>query len=194
VWKVIDHLNDTMDEINIEDRFDGYELDGIFKNSRLLWDTTEVYIQSPGDKQRNKNYNSGKKRRHTLKYDIGVRPKDGKICWIGNQSPGRVADITIYRHSELPDILEEDEFFLADAALQGIYNAVVPFRCPKSYEEELFNYRIDSKRAIVEQVFSRIKKFGVMDSVWRHDLAKHEKVAFVVANLYNVSIKYSPIF
>lgn len=193
VWKVIKHLDSKMNEINIEDRFEYMDSRGMFACVTLLWDTTEVYINSPKNKIKNLMYLSGKKRRHTIKYDIASKLIDGKICYIGNQSPGRMADITIYRNSELPDILEEGEVIIADKALQGIHNAMVPFSSPSNLSEELFNYRVDSKRALIEQVNARLKKFKVMSSVWRHDIKLHDIVANVVANIYNISIKYSPL-
>lgn len=193
VWRVIKHLDETMNEIHFDDRLEYMETQGMFACVTLAWDTTEVFINAPKDKVKNRMYLSGKKRRHTVKYDIAVRLLDGKICYIGNQSHGRMADITIYRNSELPDMLDEGELIIADKALQGIHNAMVPFSSPANISEELFNYRLDSKRSIIEQVNSRLKMFKVMSDVWRHDIRKHDAVANVVANIFNLSIKYTPL-
>lgn len=69
---------------------------------------------------RPKNYDlqealySGYKKIHCFKYEIAVRPFDGKICWIAGPSAGSTSDPKILQKSGLLTKLRANEIILAD--------------------------------------------------------------------------------
>ena len=66
----------------------------------MIVDSTECPIQRPC-KVLQEIFYSGKKKKHTLKYEIGVSIQTGLIVWIGGGMTGSTHDLTIARNELL---------------------------------------------------------------------------------------------
>lgn len=185
----------------------GYELELPFQRIRSLnhWlevcpdlkefivDGTERPIQRPKDKQKQKDYYSGKKKKHTVKNNIFVDPRNKKILAVS---------ATVERKKHDKRLLEDDSLFtkipphstgMGDSAYQGIKHPFVSMIVPKkkppggkfTEEEKRNNTRISSIRTKVEHPFSYMKHFNILAHRFRNRI-KHTHLPFyTLACLYN---------
>jgi hypothetical protein len=123
---------------------------------------------------------SGRKRRHTIKYEIGVHPESGHIVWIAGGVGGRTHDITLTRQSGLLESLESNELILGDLGYLGEYQILTPHKRPKTSEQQTENNVINKKKVIVENVIKRFKDFHALSTKWRHSL-EHHKTVFLIS-------------
>ncbi len=117
----------------------------------ILIDATEIPIQRPLKKQR--KYCSGKKKRHTMKFEIQTDIK-GKIIDISKSYNGKAHDFKIRKMS---DHVPRDVFVLADSGYQGLQKlhtkTVLPYKrrrkVPLTSEQKAHNTSLSSKRILV---------------------------------------------
>jgi hypothetical protein len=105
-------------KIDIEDRFDIPLPTAIFEGILIIVDGTECRIQRPNGSVQRVFY-SGKKKCHTIKYEIGVRITDGKLLWINGPYPGKTHDKTMLEGGDLCSYLLPGETLLGDKGYQG---------------------------------------------------------------------------
>lgn len=82
-----------------------------------------------------------------------------------------------------------DEFILADKAYIACPKCICPFKGKPeelSDHQNFVNKTINRHRIIVEHANSRIKQWGCMKSLWRHNLEKHKIVFQVCCQLSNI--------
>jgi len=129
IWKVAGELAD-IHTIFIEDRFRGEK-----KDCYLIIDSTECPYERNVARSVQRYFYSGKKKHHTLKYELCVQIETGNICWISGPYYGKSADITIARASgildqleimntlcRILDILENLHFFVSSRAISLLLN------------------------------------------------------------------------
>lgn len=138
-------------------------------------------------------YFSGKKKKHCIKYEIGVDINNGTLCWLWGGIPGSMHDLTMARMSGIINALENNEFILADKGYIGEHIFVTPFRDPQNDVEEAFNSALGSHRIIVENVLLRVKIFNSMSYKWRHELYLHPIVFTVICNIVNIDMLFCPV-
>ncbi len=177
---VLTHLNDR------------FEVDSIMTVNMAL-DGTECWIERPLDNVIQRQYYSGKKRKHTIKYEIGVQIQTGKIVWLAGGVPGSVHDITLYRACGLKCNLLPGELILADKGYIGDNIMIHPFRPARTEEEQQFNAAISSLRQIVEHTYNRIKIFNFTQQKWRHDLNLHPMAFKVIVHSLNIEFDLHPV-
>jgi transposase len=178
-----------------------------FPDVRLVIDTKEQPIQRPTstkENDRQRPYYSGKKKRHTLKNEIGVLP-DGQIGALSPSVPGgATADVTLLRQTRLVDQLDAPhEAGMADKAYVGArkdfpdHRLVIPFKAsrghPLTEEQIAFNRLIAQYRIVVEHTNAQLNQFQVLAQVYRHALANHPRAIRVVAMLVNRRIRERPL-
>jgi hypothetical protein len=159
----------------------------------MALDGTECWIERPLDNTVQKHYYSGKKRKHTIKYEIGVQLQSGKIVWLAGGVPGSVHDITLYRSCGLRSYLLPGEMILADKGYIGDDIIITPFRPARSEEEKEFNSAISSLRQIVEHTYHRIKIFNFTQHKWRHHLDLHPMAFKVICHTLNIEFETHPV-
>lgn len=154
-------------------------LAGKDKYEIVVFDVTECPIERPKRKKkgRRKNgqrrYYSGKKKRHTLKEQIVVDQKSGKII-ATNMGRGKTHDFKIYKLSK--HRVHPDTKIQGDSGYQGIQklhaNSELPKKrskkTPLTKEDKARNRQISSDRVIVENVFGFIKKFKIISQRYRN--------------------------
>lgn len=97
--------------------------------------------------------------------------------------------MTILKESGLLELLEDDEFMLADKAYIGEKHCLCPFK-GKILDDDAneWNLTLSKKRVIVEHTFGKMKKFRCLKIVWRHNFDLHRNVFQLIGNFVNISI------
>jgi hypothetical protein len=170
-----------------------------FTEVAAIVDATEQPTQRPQDAEAQKQYYSGKKKRHTLKTQMVVGP-DGEIMDVSETVPGAQHDKKLYDESGVGDQLDEDEAMMGDSGFQGIqkdHKAVLPDKKPKDEEltdaEKKRNHRISQKRIVVENTIAQVKTFRVLYHVYRHAREAYNDFFRIVAALVNRRIRRRPL-
>jgi hypothetical protein len=182
-----------------------------FPDVRLVIDAKEQRIQRPkntkdGDGQPQDNqkpYYSGKKKAHTVKNQLAVRP-DGLIEALSASVPGGAThDLTLLRQTNLLTQLAEDEAVMLDKGYDGIQNDSPKVRLHQPYkarrnhpltdEQKAFNRVLAGYRIVVEHTNALLNKFQVLVQVFRHARASHTQIIRIVAGLVNRRIQVTPL-
>ena len=154
----------------------------------ILMDATEIPIQRPSKNQR--KYYSGKKKRHTMKFEIQTDIK-GKILAVSRSYNGKTHDFKIRKMS---DHVPRDAIVLSDSGYQGLQNihpkTVLPHKRRKKEkltpEQKAHNRALSSKRVRVEHVFAQLKKFKILGSTYRNFRKKLHLRFNIIAGIYNL--------
>lgn len=182
-----------------------------FPEVHLVIDAKEQRIQRPkntkdreGKVQDNqKPYYSGKKRAHTLKNQLAVRP-DGLIEAVSASVPGgSTHDITLLRQTDLLSRLAEGEAAMMDKAYDGIQKdypqvgIVQPYKArrnhPLTEEQKAFNRLVGRYRIVIEHTLAQMNCFQVLVQVYRHQRERHTRLVRIVAGLVNRRIRVVPL-
>lgn len=182
-----------------------------FPEVRLVIDTKEQRLHRPKNSQDDRGniqdnqrpYYSGKKKAHTMKNQIAVRP-DGLIEAVSQSVPGGVThDITLLRKTDLLSQLDGDEAAMMDKAYDGIqkdYPDVCifqPFKArrnhPLTEEQKAYNRFLSRYRIVVEHTLAQMNRFQVLAQVYRHQRDGHTCIVRIVAGLVNRRIRAVPL-
>jgi len=187
IWRVIEVLNVHIHMIDINDRF-------IFGNKicNMIIDATDCPIQRSSNKQIQRIYYSGYKKRHLVKYEVGVQIDAGFFVWIAGPAPGSVPDIELTRRSGLLQQLLPGEYYLADKAYQGENLSWTPIKKPHG-DEWKYNSALSSIRETVEHANARLKFLNIFVYPFRQDVELHPKCFFLCCNLINIDLVYHPL-
>jgi hypothetical protein len=154
----------------------------------ILADVTEVATQRPRKKQKDKY--SGKKKRHTLKAELGMR-EDGKIIHISKVYGGRTHDFTI-RKKEKPFC--RDSVKVVDSGFQGLQkreqNVWLPFKGtkkkPLTKEQKSHNKALAQLRIKIENKIGEMKVFQILSQRYRNFQKKLHLRLNVIVGLVNM--------
>ncbi len=163
------------------------------ENSEQLVDVTECTIQRPKVYDIQKEYYSGKKKKHTIKIQIIMNEKNRKIVSVCFDK-GSVHDFNIFKNTtkELPDTLK----FLADSGYQGILdyfkNSMTPKKKSKNNpltdEDKELNTLISSIRITVEHVNSQLKIFRILSERYRNRINTFYSRFLIICSFYNLCL------
>ena len=182
-----------------------------FPDVRLVIDAKEQRVQRPkttkdpdGHPHDNqKPYYSGKKKAHTIKNQLAVRP-DGLIEALSASVPGGAThDLTLLRQTNLLQELAPDEAAMLDKGYDGIqkdYPTVrlyQPFKArrnhPLTEDQKAYNRHLAHYRIVVEHTNALLNKFQVLVQVFRHARPSHGRIIRVIAGLVNRRIQVTPL-
>jgi hypothetical protein len=182
-----------------------------FPDVRLVIDAKEQRIERPKAKKdgqgkqqdRQKPYYSGKKKTHTLKNQMAVRP-DGLIEAMSESVPGgQTHDLTLLRQTDLLRQLDEDEAAMLDKGYDGVQNdypdkrLYLPFKArrnhPLTEEQKAYNRFLVRYRILVEHTLACVNRFQVLRQVYRHQRDEHTRLVRIVAGLVNRRIREKPL-
>eukprot|EP01137_Pigoraptor_chileana_P001657 Opistho-2@39597 len=97
---------------------------GLLRFSRQsLVDTFEQPTHRP--KRRPRAYYSGKKKRHTLKSQLGVDEESGRVVHVPPSAPGPTADLKLLGQSRLLGCLPKGVGRIGDTAYLPMYSALI---------------------------------------------------------------------
>jgi hypothetical protein len=175
-----------------------------FPMVRLVIDTKEQRVRRPkGEHEAQKPYYSMKKKAHTLKTQLAVRP-DGRIESVGDSVPGGSKhDKTLLLESGLLGRLPEGQAAMADKAYENIRvkDPTAPLITPRparrnhplTEHEKVANRFIARYRIVVEHAIAQLTRYTVLRQVYRGSRCRHTRVVRVVAVLVNRRVEIVPL-
>ena len=150
----------------------------------LIFDATEQEIERPRKLQR--DYYSGKKKRHTLKHQIVIN-KQGKIKAVSKTFSGKTHDKKIYERSRIRINMKVTK--KGDLGYLGT-GIGVPIKKPKGGElsdhEKGANRIFAKERIIIEHVIGKMKIFKILSYRFRNRIHDHYIIFKNIAGLYNL--------
>ena len=171
------------------------EVEKYFPGFMAFIDCTEQQIPRPIDKRKRKMYYSGKKKRHTVKNQLVVNNKGYIVCKLGHKK-GRRHDYDVYKknHPVTPkDVL--NVFDLGYVRVEKDFPEQLSSLPKKkkrnlelSQEEKDYNKNHSRKRIVIEHTICRLKKYRIMNDVFRNRLRKYNRISDIVAGLINYRI------
>ena len=124
-----------------------------------------------------------------LRYEIAVSIMRGEIVWVNGPFPcGQYPDIKIFMECGLKDNLDEGERVEADNGYEGADPDFAKSKSGIFHPKSASSIR-NTVCARHETVNKRIKQFGALAGIFRHDLLKHSTVFHAVALLTQLSIE-----
>jgi hypothetical protein len=181
----------------------------------VVIDTFEQGVQRPKSngpssrKEADKWY-SGKKKRHTVKSQLGVDRNSGEIVDVGESVPGPTSDLSLLKQSKLLDRLPEGVSGEGDLAYIGIATlhpqklGFTPRRKPRGAdkhrprgedkerppEDIAYNRAFARSRVVVEHTIRRMRRYESLWQTDRHHRRGHTERVAAVAGLVNRQIRH----
>ncbi len=172
------------------------EVEQYFPGFLAFTDCTEQQIPRPLDKRRRKAYYSGKKKIHTVKNQIVVNNQGYIVHKLGHKK-GRRHDYDIYKRNH-PIVIPKEVVNVIDLGYLGVETdfpeQLSALPCKKkinqclSQEEKDYNVIHSKKRIVVEHTICRLKKYRIMNDIFRNKLRKYNRISDIVAGLVNYRI------
>jgi len=166
-----------------------------YPHLRVVIDATEQSIPRPKDKDKQRFYYSGKKKRHTIKTQI-TSNKNGIIIDTFGGVEGKRHDFRTFQDSPADKIIPVEVGFEVDRGYQGIEKVVPKRTCyqpvkasrghPLTEYQKLINRLINRSRVLCEHVISRLKKFRILKEIFRGKLTKHPQIFKQIAGIVNL--------
>lgn len=163
-------------------------------------DASHVSINQPREQAVRSTYYIAKSgTRYGLKFQVAC-DINGHIWQVSNMVAGSTHDKTLFTQTLVPAALSTRYQVLADLAYLSTPHVITPHKRQPHTELNLLqkreNKHIHSKRAIVENVFHRLKQWAVLGTVYRqniHDLDMASTIVQVVCALYNLQLSSHPL-
>ena len=155
-----------------------------------LVDVTECGIQRPKNQEIQREYYSGKKKKHTIKIQIIMDEITKKIVGVAFDK-GSVHDFKLFKNTTID--LDKLIAFLADNGYQGIQELFSKSLTPKkkskynplSDEDKEFNKLISNIRIAVEHVNCQLKIFRILSERYRSRIDTFNLRAILICCFYN---------
>ncbi len=173
------------------------EVEKYFPGFLAFTDCTEQQIPRPLDKRRRKAYYSGKKKKHTIVKNQIVVNNQGYIVHKLGHKKGRRHDYDIYKRNH-PIVIPKEVVNVYDIGYLGVETdfpeQLSALPCKKkrnqclSQEEKDYNVIHSKKRIVVEHTICRLKKYRIMNDIFRNKLRKYNRISDIVAGLVNYRI------
>lgn len=129
---------------------------------------------------------SGKKKRQTVKTQIIVGKKDGRVLAVSKTVPGNRNDKKLYDLTKT--IIPNDVPKIADLGYLGT-NWTLPHKSSKLHklteEQKQDNRKHARRRILVERVFAKLKKFRILQHRHRNPIRRHNLTFKNIAGLSN---------
>lgn len=172
------------------------EVEQYFPGFIAFVDCSEQQIPRPKNKKRKRIYYSGKKKTHTVK-NLYTANQNGLIIYkTKHRQTGRKHDYNVYKknHPELP----KDVVNMFDLGFLGVKDdypeqkSSLPFKkekdCELPVQQKEYNREHSRRRIAIEHVICRIKKYRIMNDIFRNRLKKYDKASDIVSGLVNYRI------
>jgi hypothetical protein len=172
------------------------EIEKYFPGFLAFIDCSEQEIPRPKNRQRRRLYYSGKRKKHTVKNLYTVNQKGLIIYKTKRRQRGRKHDYHIYKknHPELSKDVER----MYDLGFLGVQKdfpeqkSCLPIKkdrgCELTKVEKEYNKNHSRKRIVIEHAICRLKKYRIMNDVFRNRIRKYDKISDIVSGLVNFRI------
>lgn len=165
----------------------------------IFIDGTEQELPKPNDKERRKQFYSGKRKRHTAKAQV-VSTRDGLVLHLCGHVPGRVSDHLLLRATGVMHKIPKEDgggsvVVRVDRGYEGLEEEYpeVKIEKPKKARrghpltvlEKVYNRAMSKLRMPVEHVIGHLKKYRLIAGLYRGEMERYDEVALVIAGLHN---------
>ena len=134
--------------------------------------------------RKNKKWYSHKFKSAGLRYEIATCNKTGDIVWLNGPYPcGSCPDLKIFRLG-LKDLLGPGEKVIADRGYRGDTR----ISTPDDANDKEHKYAMSVLRARHETLNGRLKNWGCLRQIYRHDRNKHHMLLQTAAVVIQVNI------
>ena len=169
---------------------------GRFPTAKTLFvDGSERPTRRPQDSTEQKNYYSGKKKRHTRKH-LFISDDQRRILALSPPAPGARHDYTMFKDWHPPEKLPEGVIYWTDSGFQGIRTdypkcpVIHPQKKPRGQQLDAWDSWCNSLRAhiriVVEHAIGGVKRFGSIAQIYRNWGADFEdRLTVVASGLWN---------
>ncbi|HEX2185871.1 MAG TPA: transposase family protein [Chloroflexota bacterium] len=159
----------------------------------VIVDTFEQRVQRPRDRAEADTFYSGKKKQHTLKSQIAIDERDGRVVDVSESVRGPTNDLTLLKDSGLLKRLPDGVGALGDLAYVGCAalhpGAATPRRKPRGKprpaEDIAYNTAFARRRVPVEHTIGRLRCYEALRHTDRHHRRDHTRRVRAVAGLVN---------
>ncbi|MGH2623070.1 MAG: transposase family protein [Sphingobacterium sp.] len=172
------------------------EVEEYFPGFMAMTDCTEQPIPRPKNSLRKKMYYSGKRKKHTVKNLYTSNQKSLIVYKTWHNQMGKRHDYRIYKKNH--PVLPPDVLSLYDLGFLGVEKefpeqlSSLPIRKEKGFElikeEKEYNKIHSAKRIVIEHVIAKLKKYRIMNDVFRNRLRKYDSISDMVSGLINYRI------
>jgi len=172
------------------------EVEQYFPGFLFFIDCTEQQIPRPIDKEKRKMYYSGKKKRHTVKTQLMVNNRGFIIHKANHHKKGKRHDYDVYKKDH--PVTPKQVVNVMDLGYVGIEKdfpeqlSALPYKKKRnqdlSPEEKNYNRIHSKKRIVIEHTICRLKKYRIMNDVFRNRLRKYDRISDIVSGLVNYRI------
>ncbi|GMB10671.1 MAG: IS5 family transposase [Candidatus Improbicoccus devescovinae] len=160
----------------------------------VVVDVMESPVERPKKKQR--QWYSGKKKRHTIKTQLIVNRQTKDIICIAH-AEGKTHDFKLYEES-IGYAISNDKKVQGDSGYQGILrlhkNSETPKKKPRkgtlTAEEKSENRRISKERIIIENINAKIKVFKIVANKYRNRRTRFKLRMSLLCGLDSVYTKF----
>jgi len=177
IYKLSGVLKTALDEVGHLPERNPEKLERLLEEdgtSEAAIDGTERRIQRPKDKEKQRQFYSGKKKGHTVKNDVIVGVKDRKVKYLSQTCEGKKHDKKIC-DEENPGYPPEITLY-KDKGFQGYEPEGVKTKQVKkkprggelSVDEQIENAIISGIRIVAEHVISGVKRCRIVKDVFRN--------------------------
>ncbi|MGB5631726.1 MAG: IS5 family transposase [Waterburya sp.] len=163
-------------------------LDSALDEKLVLMDVMESPIERPTQHQ--KRFYSGKQGEHTLKTQVVLGEKTGKIICLAHEK-GKTHDFRLFKSSQVRfhQLLK----VIGDKGYQGITkihgNSETPTKKPRggklTKEQKKYNRQLNRLRIAVEHINRRLKIFKILSYRYRNRHRRFGLRANLIAGIYN---------
>jgi len=175
-------------------------------NTEIIIDATEMCIQRPADNQKQKDFYSGKKKRHTVK-SLVITDATKFILYMGDIVFGKVHDFSMLQNEFKPEtpwfITHRVRIDLGFQGFEKIYKTLETFipvkkkRVKKGEKSELTpeqkeqNKQYGKERILVEHSIGGAKRYRILiDRLRYKSLSFINSVVGICAGLWNFTLTY----
>jgi hypothetical protein len=171
----------------------------------VVIDSFEQPVQRPQTRAEADRWYSGKKKRHTIKSQVGVDRHTGEVVDVAESVRGPTADITLLKQSRLLERLPPGVSAEGDLAYVGLAKehpqglGFTPRRKPRGKdkhrarghdqeqapEDVAYNQAFARSRIIVEHTIGRLRRYQALTVADRHHREGHTERVQAVAGLVN---------
>ena len=164
----------TLDSLPERESANLAEVLAVYDYLEFVQDGTERQRERPKDEQKQREYYSGKKKKHTVKNNLVVHPESRQICYLSPTVPGKKHDKKLADEAEmtfpLHTVLEQDTGYQGYQP-EGVI-VLQPKKKPRgkelSFADKFINKVISSARILVENIISGIKRCHIVKDVFRN--------------------------
>ncbi len=172
---------------------------------KIIIDALERSHQRPQDSKKQKEFYSGKKKKHTVKHTV-ISTVEKVIKFVGDSFPGSSHDYTMLKTEFSPELPWFEELsVLIDLGYQGIKtdyegeNIHIPHKKPRkskrnpnpqlTEEQKTENRTVSQIRVFVEHAIGGMRRFAILVQAFRNRKDKFvDDVISLTAGLWNFSL------